>query len=235
MAPKARPAGKALVEAEKQGAAQKPDGPVPAVVNRRKPGTASTPIPTAAAAAAAPAAAAAAAVNRRYTHGAATPNARPQAKVSPMAAPGWAREVPASTRNAAASSRSNSGSPSTGRRKKTPPPLFVALKVNPLELNLAYIDAKECVVEEAWRRAEQSKDKKLKRRLKKKKQAGGGPGMQPAADAEPDEADPEQEPTKRDLMGILSKANAPAQSTSEWLEEQMAMTNSMQAMYGSNS
>ena len=54
-----------------------------------------------------------------------------------------------------------------GRRKgkKQPPPIYTPVKVNRLELNLAYIDASEFCVEQAYKRAGESKKKKKRREL----------------------------------------------------------------------
>ena len=129
---------------------------------------------------------------------------------------------------------------STRRKgKKQPPPrLYTPVKVNKLELNLAYIDASDFCVEQAHKRAVESKKKKKRRQAAAKaKEAAGMGHLEPEV-----EPDPEMERTNRDTMAIIQKANSSAATSgpatvrsAQWLEEQRALTAQFSSMYASNS
>jgi hypothetical protein len=128
--------------------------------------------------------------------------------------------------------------PSQRKGKKQTPRLYTPVKVNKLELNLAYIDASAFCIEQAHKRAVESKKKKKRRQAKAK--AGEAAGM---GHLEPEvEADPEMEKTNRDMMAIIQKATSTSTSgppatvrSAQWLEEQKALTAQFSSMYASNS
>jgi hypothetical protein len=114
--------------------------------------------------------------------------------------------------------------------------------VNKLELNLAYIDASAFCIEQAHKRAVESKKKKKRRQAKAKAGEAAGMGhLEPEVEADP-EADPEMEKTNRDMMAIIQKATSTSTSgppatvrSAQWLEEQKALTAQFSSMYTSNS